>query len=387
MTRAYRCKMTPVVVLLGVLIFFSSISNIYALENQSHENAYNKSKKETLVARDIGFGFSKIRWCGNDRLLLYGYEKGIKLLDLATGKWTIVSTDGTRDYPLNCSPDGKWVIYVDWKSIRTDMGRVAVDDDEKEGEVEWQGDVKDLYRYDVSTGKAEKFATRRDRPESADVVSPDGTKAFLGGMHDTPFEMPEPKWEMRWLKSEWAHLDPIWLADSSGIVTEVFDDRSNVSLGVEIFGDNGWSKEFIPGRDLYIKGRLGDAIATKNKTIYLRSGESYSERQMGRVRYYFYTCDIKQSGLNCKEILEFDLRHTDIRFAVLPDGDMVYKESDDKCIRRFSQSRAKTECILDGSDMGGFYGVSPDGRRIAYWRDLKKPDKSLGYGLYVMDIN
>jgi hypothetical protein len=115
----------------------------------------------------------------------------------------------------------------------------------------------DVYRYEVSTGKVEKFAARRNRPESVDVISPDGTKAFIGGRHKTPFEMPEPKWEMRWLKSEWAHLDPIWLADSSGIVTMIFDERNNVSLGVEIFGENGWSKEFIPGRDLNVKGHLG----------------------------------------------------------------------------------------------------------------------------------
>lgn len=273
------------------------------------------------------------------------------------------------------------------KSIRIDRGRVAPPDGELEGEVMWQGYIVDLYRYEVSTGKIEKFATRRNRPESVDVISPDGKKAFLGGTHNTPFKMPEPAWEMRWLKSEWAHLDPVWLADSSGIVTMIFDERSNVSLGVEIFGENGWSKEFIPGRDLDIKGPLGNAMAIKDKTISLGTWDSYSEGKMGRGRDYYYICDIKQSGLNCREILEFDLKFPHIRDAVLPNGDIIYKESEDKCIRRFSQSKVRTECILDGPDMGGFYGISPDGTRIAYWRNLKKPDKGSGYGLYVMEIN
>ncbi|MBI1911210.1 MAG: hypothetical protein HYS21_04350 [Deltaproteobacteria bacterium] len=365
-------------------VFFSSVLNSSALENQSPENSGTNTKKERLVARDIGFGSSDIRWCGKDRFLVYG-DKGLRLLDLK-GQWTVVSTKET-DYPLNCSPDGKWVLYVDRKSARIDRGRVEPDEDEMEGEAMWQGYVEDLYRYEVSTGKAQKFATRRDRPESVDVISPDGKKAFLGGTHNTPFKMPEPRWEMRWLKSEWAHVAPIWLADSSGIVTMIFDERSNVSLGVEIFGEDGWSKEFIPGRNLDIKGQLGDAMAIKNKTISMRSVKSYSEEKMGRNRYYFYACDIKQSGLSCKEILEFDLRYTDIRDAVLPNGDIIYKESDDKCIRRFSQSKAKAECILDGPNIGRFYGLSPDGSRIAYWRNLKKPDKGFGYGLYIMDVN
>ena len=108
---------------------------------------------------------------------------------------------------------------------------------------------------------------------------------------------------------------------------------------------------------------------------------------MGRNRFYFYTCDIKQSGLNCKEILEFDLRHTDITHAVLPDGDIVYKESDDKCIRRFSQSRAKAECLLGGPNLGGFHGLSPDGSRIAYKHNVREENKGTSYDLYIMEIN
>ncbi|MBI5902119.1 MAG: hypothetical protein HZB84_01370 [Deltaproteobacteria bacterium] len=363
----------------------------HAFETQGHEDTGAKTKKERLVARDIGFGFSRVSWCGNDKFLIYGYTRGLNLLDLATRKWTIISTDGAKKYPLNCTRDGKWVLYVDRKSWRIDRGRIEPPEGELEGEAMWQGYVVDLYRYEVATGKVEKFATRRDRPESADVVSPDGAKAFLGGRHDTPFEMPEPKWEVRWLDSEWTHLKPTWLADSSGIVTMVYDEMSNASLGVEIFGENGWSRVFIPGRDLGIKGRPGNPIAIKNKTFFLRSVESYSELKMGRLmgrnRYYFYTCDIKQGGLDCKEILEFDLKFTDISYAVLPDGDIVYRESDDWCIRRFSQSRAKTECIVDGADLGWFYGLSPDGSRIVYRRSGKKENKGASSDLYIMEIN
>lgn len=386
--NACRYRMIPKVVFLSLFVFFSVVLNSCTLERQGPENADGKTKNERLVARDIGFGFSNIRWCGNDRLLLYGNTRGLKLLDLTTGKWTTLSKDGS-DYPVECTRDGKWVIYIDRKSWRIDKGRVAPPDEELEGEIEWQGFVEDLYRYEVLTGKRQVFAVVRDRPNPLNIVSPDGAKAFLGGRHDTPFEMPEPKWEMRWLENEWAHLDPIWLADSSGIVTMVSDEK--VSLGVEIFGENGWSRVFIPGRDLDIKGQLGDAVAIKNKTISLLTGESYSEvkmgREMGRDRYYFYTCDIEHSGLNCKEILQFDLRHTDIRYAALPSGDIIYKDVDYRCIRRFSQSRAKTECIVDGSDLGRFYGLSPDGSRIAYNRNIIEENKSTRYDLYMMEIN
>ncbi|MBI1911212.1 MAG: hypothetical protein HYS21_04360 [Deltaproteobacteria bacterium] len=387
MMSSCRYKMIPLIIFLSLSVFFSSVLNSAALENQS-PNSNVTAKKERLVARDIGFEVASVRWCGNDRLLIYG-DKGLRLLDLK-GQWTFVSTKQT-DYPLNCSPDGEWVIYVDRKSWRIDRGRVAPPDDEIEGESEWQGFVEDLVRYEVATGKRQVFAIVRDRPNLLDIVSPDGVKAFIGGRHNTPFKMREPKWGMRWLKNEWVHFDPVWFADSSGIVTMVSDEKKNMSLGVEIFGENGWSRDFIPGRDFDIKGRLGDAIAIKNKTISLLTVESYSEvkmgREMGRNRYFFYACDIKRSGLNCKEILEFDLRYTDIRYAVLPDGDIVYKESDDKCIRRFSQSRAKAECISGGPNMGRFYGLSPDGSRIVYERYEKKENKGTSYDLYIMEIN
>ncbi|MBI5826186.1 MAG: hypothetical protein HZB22_00410 [Deltaproteobacteria bacterium] len=385
---ACRNGIVSLALFLILSVFLCPPLNSHALETQGREDTGAKTKKERLVARDIGFVVSKVRWCGNDRLLVYG-EKGLRLVDLK-GQWTVVSTKRS-DYPLNCTRDGKWVLYLDWKSSRIDRGRIEPPEGELEGEAMWQGYVEDLYRYEVSTGKVEKFATRRDRPEFADVVSPDGAKAFLGGRHDTPFKMPEPKWEVRWLENEWTHIKPTWLADSSGIVAMAFDENNNASLGVEIFGENGWSRVFIPGRDLGIKGQPGSPIAIKNKTFFLRSVEPNSEVKMGslmgRTRYYFYTCDIKQGGLDCKEILEFDLKFTDISYAVLSDGDMVYRESDDWCIRRFSQSRAKTECIVDGADLGRFYGLSPDGTRIVYQRYWKKNNKGIGYDLYMMEIN
>lgn len=379
-----RYKMTHMIVFFSLLIFLSVDLNAYALEKQSPENSDGKTKNERLVARDIGFNISSVRWCGNEKLLIYG-EKGLRLLDLK-GQWTVVSTN-EADYPLNCTRDGKWVIYVDRESWRIDRGRVAPPDDELEGEAMWQGFVEDLYRYEVATGKVEKFATRRDRPLAAVVVSPDGKKAFLGGRHNTPFRMPEPNWEVLWLKNEWIHYAPIWFADSSGIVTKVSDEEQKLNLGVEIFGEDGWSGVFVPGRDFDVKGQLGDAYAIKNRTISLLTVESYSEGNMGRERDYFYTCDIKQSGLNCKKILELDLGFTDISYAILPGGDIVYRESDDNCIRRFSPYRIGARCIVNGPGLGGFYGLSPDGTRIVYQRYWEKFNKGTSYDLYIMEIN
>lgn len=381
MTRTCGYRMIPTVVLLTWLALFFVVLNSYALENQDPESADTKSKKERLVASDIGFGFSNIRWCGNDRLLLYGNTRGLKLIDLTTGKWTTVSKDGS-DYPVECTNDGKWVIYIDRKSWRIDKGRVAPPDEELEGEIEWQGFVENLYRYEVLTGKRQIFAVVRDRPNPLNIVSPDGSKVFLGNRHNTKTRMPEPAWETFWFTKEWDYAEPHWLADSSGVVTLMWEDKSIV---VEILGQKGWSKVYKWDSD--IKGNINHLDVNGRNKIYFLESKDYSEGKTGRSKHRIYSCDIKNSELNCQRILELDLKYTNIKYVALTDGDIVYKESDDKCIRRFSQSHAKTECVVDGPDLGRFYGLSPDGSWIVYERYGKEEKKSNRYDLFILEIN
>lgn len=372
---ACRYKMTPMIVFLSLLVLLSAVLNSHAQDGIT--------KNERLVARDIGFGSSNIRWCGNDRLLVYG-DQGLRLLDLK-GQWTVVSTK-TTDYPLNCTRDGKWVIYIDRKSWRIDRGRVAPPEDEIEGEVMWQGFVEDLYRYEVSTGKVEKFATRRDRPDFADVVSPDGAKAFIGGRHNTPFKMPEPKWEMRWLKNEWVFISPHWLDDSSGMVTAIRKENTDSDIGIEIFGEKGWTKVFKWDSDA--RGKIHQlTVAEKNRIYFLTTIKDAWEKPLRKKRD-FHRCEIKEKELTCEIIFEDVAEHNIISYFVTRGGDVVYQEELVKCVRRFSPYQTEGRCIVSGPDLTRFHGISPDGRRLAFQRHMWEEDKKYNrYDLYIMELD
>jgi hypothetical protein len=67
MMSACRNRIIPGVLFLSLFILFQAVLNSCTHEDQSPENSAVKTKKERLVARDIG-RFSGITWCGNDRL-------------------------------------------------------------------------------------------------------------------------------------------------------------------------------------------------------------------------------------------------------------------------------------------------------------------------------
>ncbi|MBI5559685.1 MAG: hypothetical protein HY883_00210, partial [Deltaproteobacteria bacterium] len=223
------------------VVFSFSLYGCVAGKPASLKSEVNiEGEKEILVAKDIGGGlpFGVIEWCGNDALLINSDKFGMEWVDLKGNRVT-VSTKNT-DHLIGCTPDGKWVLYADWNSAREykdKQGRTPENIvDEGPG---WHGSVNDLYRYEIATGTRQKFAVVRD--DSGSLVSPDGLKVLLGNRHDWDIEMPEPRWEKVWFTNEWL-ADERWFADSSGIVAEIWGNGS--SLGVEIFGEEGWAKEF-----------------------------------------------------------------------------------------------------------------------------------------------
>ncbi len=385
MISACRYKTISEIIFLSLLVFFSVVLNSYALENQGPENADTKSKKNRLIARDIGFGVSIYRWCGNDRLLIYG-EKGSRLLDLK-GTWTIVSTN-KADYPLNCTRDGKWVIYVARGSAHIDKGAKVPEnfDVETSG---WDGDVLDLYRYEVATSKRQKFAVVQNRGNSqiySDAVSPDGSKVFLGNKHNTPVEMPKPEWKVYWFMNQWNQYIPRWLADSSGIVTEVVKEDYDSDIGVEIFGEKGWTKIFK--WDSSREGKIHNLTVDEKSKIYFLTTKEYTPEKPVRKKRYFHRCELKDKKLDCEMIFEADNRNNIISYFVLSEGDIVFQEELDNCIRRFSPYQTEAGCIVSGPDLTRFYGVSPDGKRLAFERHTWEADKKYNrYDLYIMELN
>jgi len=397
MKGSYNNRIFIVVVLSGMLFSFAALNGCARLNQGSEEGtgAKNKMGKEMLVAKDIGGGlpFGVIEWCGNASLLIDSDKFGKEWVDFNGNKVT-VSTKET-DHLIGCTPDGKWVLYADWQNAREykdKQGRTPENIvDEGPG---WHGSVSDLYRYEIATGIRQKFAVVRD--DSAGLVSPDGLKVLLGNRHDWDIEMPEPRWEKVWLTNEWLYGNTFWFADSSGIVTMIWGN--GYSLGVEVFGENGFAKEFSleeigKGRNVVLEG------VDKEERFYLTTAEeTRTDKVWARTRYNFFRCAIKDKELVCEKINEFDNRKYDISSSeLLANGDFIFSGGEDNsCIRRIRPGQTNAECIADTQYGDNAYevihsftfypSVSPDGKRMAFERG-KMPSKPGGrFYYYQLDL-
>ncbi len=367
------------------------------LQAPASKHVKNKAEKEILVAKDIGGGliFSLNGWCGNTSFLIHGTETGIELMDFNGNKTTVTSK--STDYPLGCTPDGKWVIYKDRNSAREyrdRFGRVPDNENIVDDGPGWYGLVMDLYRYEIATGRRQKFAVVRD--DSTALVSPDGLKVFLGNRHDSAIEMPEPKWETVWLTNEWTYLETFWLPDSSGIVARLWGDGS--SLGVESFGQNAWAKEYSLDRISPARRFSGSLEAMDNKGRLYFSTIVYTEGGQGSNIYDYFRCEIKNKELLCEAIGKLDGRkHRIASRELLPNGNIVFKRDGDHCIRLMKGGQTDGECIADTQYNGDTYEdidlieISTDGRWMALRRSkLPPPGKrfyAYQYDLFVKELS
>lgn len=355
--------------LIFCLFFVFAAHNGYTAESQTPSNKHVKIKgaQEILVARDIGGGlpFSLIEWCGNSSLLIYGDEFGTALLDF-NGNKTTVSSKST-DEPIGSTPDGKWVIYSDRNSsreYRDNFGRVPENIvDEGPG---WHGFIMDLYRYEVATDRRQRFAVVRD--DSSALVSPDGSKVFLGNKHDSTIDIPEPKWETVWSTNDWTYLKTFWLPDSSGIVALVWVE--DASLSVEFFGKDRWAKEFSLDMLRSPQGaNVSLATLDKNKVLHFTTVEDYPTDGASRKTYNFFRCKIKRKDLICDFTGGFkeDADEHIFSLKLLPNEDIIFKRDEDNCIRRVKHRGLAATCIADTRYNNEVYigidlmEISPDG--------------------------
>ncbi|HLC17682.1 MAG TPA: hypothetical protein VJM57_01530 [Thermodesulfobacteriota bacterium] len=380
-------------------MFFSPVALNGCAGNPFSANTPMKirGEKEILVARDIGGGLPySLMWCGNTALLAYGGEFGTVWVGLDENRVTI-STKST-DYPRNCTPDGKWVIYEDRDSARIykdTQGRLPENIvDEGPG---WHGFVMDLYRYEISTGARQRFAVVRD--DSGSLVSPDGTRVLLGNRHDSAIEMPKPKWETVWLTNEWTYYNEYWLPDSSGIVMEVWN--AGASLGVEFFGKERWSKEF--SLDMLRSGpgtNVSLAAVDESNVLHFVAVKDYPVGDYSRSIYNFFRCKIKHRDLICDLTGGIEEEEDDeniLSLDLLPNEDIIFKREEDNCIRRVKRRETVAECIADTRYNNEIYigidliGISPDGRWIAIRRGKLPPEPegrfyTYQYDLFVIDL-
>jgi len=358
-------------------MFFSPVAlNGCAAGKSVSESKPKIGGKGILVARDLGRGSGvlSVFWCGSDAIIVYNEEMGIELVKVPSGERAKVSPN-EHDHPFNCSPDGKWVVYMDRTTTRPDKeGKtIALTFDDKPFEFDpeldvwpvWEGYVADLYRYDVATGKKERFAVVRSDLPSWEVASPDGLKAFLGSRHNSSMEMPEPKWEALWFTREdwdWSQTSAVWFKDSSGVISDGHTPTNR--LFVEYFGEGGWAERFVLGPEF--EGNISEPKVDEKNKIYFLTQEKGFGAISERGGWLLHRCALKDKDISCEIVLERP--HSIYSYDILPDGDIIFTESDDNCIRRISPKHTDAECVAGGRRPGEIYliGISPDGRRLAY---------------------
>src|SRR3990172_6608089 len=146
-----------------------------------------KGGKETLIAR----GVSNYRpfWCGPGAKIVYEVEdEGFYIHDLATGRRVKAGDENAA--PVACTHDGKWVVYRDRNSFRTN-----------DNYPDHRCPVIDLWRHELSTGERQRIAVVCESsvpPFNKGVVSPTEHKLFLSRHPGESVEMPEPVWEVVW---------------------------------------------------------------------------------------------------------------------------------------------------------------------------------------------
>lgn len=328
---------------------------------------------ETLLVEDIGRGSSvSAFWCGNDGIIVHNEKIGVELIKISDAERISVSPNGL-DHPLNCSPDGKWIVYMDRASTRPDKAdRVFTAEDyglDPELDVwpVWEGYVADLYRYETATGRRQRFAVARSELPEWEVISPDGAKVFLGGARNSSIDMPEPRWEALLFSAvdpkdwDWNHTDARWFKDSSGVVR-----AGNGVLYVEIFGDHGWAKRLAVNpkpKD----GIFALSVDTNNRIYFLANDEVPSKPW---TKHFLYRCKVADKELSCEVIHAIDEYVS--QYVVLPGGDVLYRSDKNNCIYRVTPRRQNGECITGkayeekGYNGLSLIGVSPDGKRLAF---------------------
>jgi hypothetical protein len=326
-----------------------------------------KRKEEILVARDIGKGSSTYhpKWCGNNALLFKGENIGVELIDFMTKKRLQIST-GEDEWPLNCSPDGRWVVYMK-NTFRPAPQKDNADEIQSQKESPGTERVAELFLYEVRTGIRYKFAESEDIGSFLlDVVSPDGSKVFLGARHNYDSEVPGASWEAVWFSNdEWsAGSNTLWFPDSSGMVT--FTNHP-FGIGVEFFGNEGWAKVFKLGPEY---GEVFSTlnVDTENRIYFVTENDLIPRPDINSI---LYRCIIKDKELSCEKIFESEEYGP---YEILPGGDIIFEAIYDKCIRRITPGQSRAECVIDkryGSrtyhDIS-FLGISTDKRWLAFKR-------------------
>lgn len=327
----------------------------------------HEQKKEILVARDVTL--EPPLWCGNNAFVVSSERFGLRWIDFINNK-TVKIHSSAYVGAVDCTSDGEWLVYVDTRSSRWDKGS-------------YERGVKDFWRYNLKTGKRQKFAVA----EGGGEFSPDSKKfIFSGSKPISSVEQPEPKWELLWSKGKWKVEDFIgayWLKDLSSILI-----KSKDRLFIEELDKNNIRQFNMDLGDIY-----GLKIDKHNK-IYILSRAK--QKKNGRIIYgnaRLIGCQVTDNDLQCEDILK---RNKSIQtYSVSPDGkNIAFLEKGNNCVCLLQEEKDDVQCVSLWAeanflriypDSGASLSISPDSRWLTFTRP-RKMETVRGVDIYTDDL-
>lgn len=357
MKGSYKNRIPAVVSQFIIPFLFIALYGCGGLK-QEKDVAKKYTGEPILLSRDAYYPL----WCGNDALIYIldestherYVEEEVYRYDIHTGRRFLVGKGSEDVYiaPMACTPDGKWLVYLNKGSIRHG--------------------VLDIWRYETSTGRHEKIAIAHDVVGFDEgILSPDGKKLFLGKKPDVDIEMPEPKLEIVWsgigIKNE--PSGAVWLPDSSAVITSITSywgrrDR-NDDIVIEVLNPQRKTVIFKPDE----LSSLNLLFSDKQGRIYLYFWDSNGKEHISR-------CNVapEEKAISCEDVI-VEKDHEVLEFDLFSDNETVaFTKDDDTCVKAMRIGEKKPYCITPPIDKLGHYifthkgniKISPDDKRLAF---------------------
>jgi len=398
---SYRNRIFTAIFLLGIVFSFVALNGCMAGKQVSaNEPIKIKGGKEILVARDVIY--DHLTWCGRTNALVYVVdEAGTFWHDIETGKKVQVA--GWGNFPLVCTPDGKWVIYKeylveDYLADETDAG-------EPDPLAEFLGVIftdkkpmTELWRYELETGRRQRFAVifeEEERGVGIEDSPSEGIRIYLGHEPEPNTkvkmpEMPEPQWKFVWSLQQRRARNEVWFNDFSAVIgsyrnreldrdvleVEVFSPRRKVFTVYPVAERQSFHPLFVDS-----KGR-----------VFIRKDRIFGEDAEGKNEVVD-GCDIDfdKEAVSCAPVLEIEGGEESQgpcpqcpvppvptgsyinRLDVFSDDEtMLFTAEGDTCVRIMRIGEKEAGCFTSSRyEMGSDVVISPDERWVAFVVDRR----------------
>ena len=351
-------------VLSFVLLSLSSVGCVKKIEPKGESpKEGGEAKKEIFVDSDITT--NKPFWCGKMNALVYHKKVGLFIYEVESGKK--VKVGNGYQVPLACSPDGEWLIYEDKKSVRWDT--------ETSEEL-----VADIWRYELKTGKREKFFIVSDDEASSGssaIFAPVGNTLYLVYKPVTTMEMPEPKWDVVWLERERA--GSVWFKEPLALIGDGSGRYQMGALVIDVISP--YKKQFVMDAGFHDSTIL---MIDAQERIYMRTADDNFSRGEQTVRC---SIDVNKVAISCESIFKDIMAegHPYFGFDITKDGDFAVTSLwKDSCVRLRRIGESEGRCITSDDRMVGTkVNISPDEKWLAFTIERHMGERSYLSDLYI----